>query len=183
MKIVGLGGSLRAESRSAAALRTALSIAEHAGAETELLDLRALNLPLYIPDVPVDAYPASVRPKLAIFLAACRSADVMLWATPTYHGSMSGALKNAIDFMQLLAQDAPPYLQGKAVGLVSIPDPAPMAHLASCVQELRAWLAPTRLTLSVADFSEELELASETSIRRIARLVDELLAHARQRSR
>ena len=47
LKIVGLGGSLAAISRSRAALATALEGAEAAGAETELLDLRELDLPMY----------------------------------------------------------------------------------------------------------------------------------------
>ncbi|HEU4853426.1 MAG TPA: NAD(P)H-dependent oxidoreductase [Telluria sp.] len=179
MKIVGLGGSLRVNSYSAAALRKALEIAADAGAQTDIIDLRELNLPIYIPDAPVAAYAPPVRDALEEFLAKCRSADVMLWATPTYHGSMSGAMKNAIDYMQLLARDPAPYLQGKAVGLLSISDAAPLAHLAGCVQELRAWLAPTRLTFDAEDFSDGMVLASEKALRRTTRLVDELLVHAR----
>jgi NAD(P)H-dependent FMN reductase len=51
--IVGLGGSLASVSKSRAALRTALAGA----AETQLLDLRELNLPMYNPDddKPTDA--------------------------------------------------------------------------------------------------------------------------------
>jgi len=41
-------------------------------------------------------------------VARYREADAMLWATPTYHGTMSGALKNALDYMQLLAKDPAP---------------------------------------------------------------------------
>jgi NAD(P)H-dependent FMN reductase len=47
LSVVGLGGSLRAGSTSRSALRTALEGAESAGAETLLLDLRELDLPLY----------------------------------------------------------------------------------------------------------------------------------------
>src|SRR5437870_4725485 len=50
LKIVGLGGSLAAISRSRAALATALEGAEEAGAVTELLDIRELDLPMYNPD-------------------------------------------------------------------------------------------------------------------------------------
>ena len=48
-KIVGLGGSLARVSRSRAALQVALAGAEGAGAETTLLDLRALALPMHAP--------------------------------------------------------------------------------------------------------------------------------------
>lgn len=65
--------------------------------------------------------------------------------------------------------------QGKAVGIILIADPAPLANMAGCVHELRAWLAPTRLTLNSQDFSPLLELADEKATRRITRLVEELL--------
>jgi multimeric flavodoxin WrbA len=50
LTIVGLGGSLAKTSRSRAALRMALEGAASAGAETTILDLRELALPMYNPD-------------------------------------------------------------------------------------------------------------------------------------
>jgi len=50
LTIVGLGGSLARSSRSLAALRVALEGAAEAGASTQLLDLRELDLPMYNPD-------------------------------------------------------------------------------------------------------------------------------------
>jgi FMN reductase len=175
VKIVALGGSLRINSFSAAALRAGLAVAAQLGATTEMLDLRFLNLPLYVPDLPVDSLKSAAQDAVGKLIESCRSADVMIWASPTYHGAMSGALKNAIDYMQHLAGDPAPYLQGKAVGIISIADPAPLANVAGCVHELRAWLAPTRLTLNSQDFSPSLELTDERATRRITRLVEELL--------
>jgi NAD(P)H-dependent FMN reductase len=51
LTIVGLGGSLAEISRSRAALEVALEGAVSAGAETTLLDLRELDLPMYDPEV------------------------------------------------------------------------------------------------------------------------------------
>ncbi|MER3423162.1 MAG: hypothetical protein C4293_07970 [Nitrospiraceae bacterium] len=48
IKIVGLGGSLRAPSSSLAALKIALEGAAEAGAHTQVLDVRTLNLPIYV---------------------------------------------------------------------------------------------------------------------------------------
>jgi len=45
--------------------------------------------------------------------------DAMIWASPTYHGSVSGAFKNALDWLILLAERTPPYLSNKPIGLVS----------------------------------------------------------------
>ena len=175
MKLVALSGSLRADSLSTAALRAALEIARRAGADTELCDLREIRLPLYLPDAPIASYPRAARAEITRLVAHFRHADAMLWATPTYHGTISGAFKNALDYMELLREEPEPYLQGKAVGLISIADAAPLASMAACVTELRAWLAPTRLTLHAADFAGDLALVSTSAIRRLERLTAELL--------
>lgn len=175
VKLVGLSGSLRAESLSTAALSAALEIARRAGVDTELCDLRAMDLPMYLPEAPIEAYPLAARAQITRLVAHYRDADAMLWATPTYHGSMSGAFKNALDYMELLGEQPEPYLQGKAVGLIAIADASPLASMAACVTELRAWLAPTRLTLRAADFAGERGLVSASAIRRLERLVAEVL--------
>ncbi len=43
----------------------------------------------------------------------------MIWSSPTYHGSVSGSFKNALDWLILLAEHAPPYLSNKPIGLVT----------------------------------------------------------------
>src|SRR5581483_11588880 len=48
--ILGVNGSLREKSRTALALRRLLDFAAEHGAETRVLDLRELELPLYRPD-------------------------------------------------------------------------------------------------------------------------------------
>ncbi len=173
-KMVGLGGSLRERSYSAAALRAGLAVAAERGFCIEALDLRALALPMYVPDQALADYPMEQQASLVQFVAALRGADVMLWTTPAYHGAMSGVFKNALDFMQLLAGDKRPYLQGCAVGLLTVSDASPLAGLANCVQELRAWLAPTRVTLDSDDFSEDMALTSASGQRRLGRLIAEL---------
>lgn len=107
----------------------------------------------------------------------------MLWTCPAYHRAMSGVFKNALDFMQLLARDPRPFLQGRAVGLVSLSDSSPLGGMAHCVQELRAWLAPTRVTLGDDDFDEALALRDEAAQRRLRRLVGELAGFVASRTR
>jgi len=175
MKLVMLGGSLREGSLSGAALRASAHIATSLGATVRTLDLRLIGLPMYIPDLPIDAYPKDCQPALLHFVQEVRSADAMVWATPTYHGSMSGAFKNAIDHIQMLAHDPAPYLQGKAVGLIAAGDSSPLASMAACVHELRAWLAPTRVVLKSSDFSPDLQLSADAALRRTTRLVSELV--------
>jgi FMN reductase len=179
--LVGLGGSMREKSYSRATLVEALRIAEaDYGAETELLDVRELRLPMFEPDLLVKEYSAEDQININRLLETTRRAEVMIWATPTYHGTMSGALKNALDFLELLSDDEPPYLQGRAVGLIAVNDSTPLASMINSVHELRAWLAPTQAVLSRHDFTPEFTLTNERAQRRLTRLVKELLDFAKQ---
>ena len=101
-KIVGLGGSLREGSRSRAALAVALDGAAAAGAEVELLDLRQLELPMYRPELEIDP-PEQVRR----VIDTCYEADGLMWSSPMYNGSVSGAFKNAIDWLHVLGSREP----------------------------------------------------------------------------
>jgi FMN reductase len=113
LKIVGLGGSLARVSSSRAALRTALDGAAAAGAETQLLDLRELDLPMYNPD---QHEPTAAATTL---IEACHAADGHLWSSPLYQGTVSGAFKNALDWLRLLGDRDPAYLHDKVIGLIS----------------------------------------------------------------
>lgn len=111
--VLGLGGSLAKVSRSRAALATALAGAASAGAGTQLLDLRELRLPMYDPD---DRHPTEAARRL---IETCYSADGLLWSSPMYQGTVSGAFKNALDWLHLLGGRDPPYLYDKVIGLIS----------------------------------------------------------------
>src|SRR5262245_28377556 len=111
LSIVGLGGSMAAVSRSRAALRLALEGAADAGAGTELLDLRDLALPMYDPDVYEPTESA------ARLIETCYAADGMLWSSPMCQGTISGAFKNALDWLHSLGEREPPFLHDKVIGL------------------------------------------------------------------
>ena len=92
VKILGVSGSMREHSRSRRALALVLEAARERGAETQLLDLHALDLPMYRPDGAKEA--ASV----AGAAEAVNWAGAFVLASPDYHGSMSGAMKNFLDY-------------------------------------------------------------------------------------
>lgn len=113
LKIVGIGGSLAETSASLAALQLALDGAREAGAETELFDVKAMGLPLYVPgtdDVPEEAQ---------ALVEASHAADGLVWSSPMYHGTVSGAFKNALDWLDLMGDYEPPFLTDKVIGLIS----------------------------------------------------------------
>ncbi len=115
MHVMGIGGSVRPGSASMRAMERALRAAEEAGASTELWDLSAVPLPLYAPEKLLRESPGPVSG----LVQAARASDGFIWGTPAYHGTLSGAVKNALDYLEFLAADEPPYLHGKVVGLIS----------------------------------------------------------------
>lgn len=121
VRIAGIGGSLREGSYSLGALRFALDAAGDEGAETRLLGLDTLDLPLYDPDKSTpEAYGEPVAGRVRHLLDTARWADGFIWSSPAYHGAVSGAFKNALDYLQFLVGEQPSYLYGKVVAGVSV---------------------------------------------------------------
>lgn len=110
-RIVGLGGTSRPESTSECALRACLARIETLGASTEAFCSESLDLPLYGTGAPLT--PAARR-----LVEAIRQCDGLVISSPCYHGGISGAIKNALDYVEELRDDARPYLDGRAVGIV-----------------------------------------------------------------
>lgn len=121
-------------------METVLEGAAAAGAETELLDLRELDLPMYDPD---DDEPTESAGTL---IEACYAADGLLWSSPLYQGTISGALKNALDWLHLLGDREPAYLHDKVIGLVSAAGGTQglqaINTMEFAVRALRGWAVP-----------------------------------------
>ncbi len=92
LKILGVNGSLRHGSFSRRSLELTLEAVPDSQAETRLLDLSRIDLPMYRPGGVV---PADVVREVG---EAVTWADAFVLATPDYHGSMSGAMKNFLDY-------------------------------------------------------------------------------------
>jgi FMN reductase len=138
--VVGLGGSLARVSKSRAALQEALEGAAAAGARTTLLDLRELDLPLYNPD---NEEPGAAATEL---IESCYQADGLIWSSPLYQGTISGTLKNALDWLHLLGERDPPYLHDKVIGLISaaggMQGLQAINTMEFVVRALRGWAVP-----------------------------------------
>ncbi len=155
MLIVGIGGTTRADSATERALRAALAEAEAAGAEVRLFGGPALLAqPIYDPQ---DDGGKALR---AEFVDAVRRADGVLIASPGYHGSISGLIKNALDGLEDLRADERPYLDGRAVGLIVTAEGAQagastLAALRAIVHALRGWPTPLGVVLNVAEPADQ----------------------------
>jgi NAD(P)H-dependent FMN reductase len=91
--VVAVAGSRSRDSSTRAALQRALDAAADAGADTEMLHLGALDLPLYDPDRDLDE-----QGDAAHAVARTDAADALLVGSPVYHGSYSSAFKSWHDF-------------------------------------------------------------------------------------
>jgi FMN reductase len=179
MRVVGLGGSLRAGSTSRTALQAALDGAEAAGAEPRLLWVRDLDLPPYTPEHSI--------PQAAHELAeAVYSCEAMVWSSPTYHGSVSGSFKNVLDWLILLADRDPPYLTNKPVGLMStaggVQGLQAVNSMEFIVRALRGWSVPMVLPVAQSwqTFDPDGRLTDEGIAGQLRELGAEVVRAARQ---
>lgn len=92
MKILAISGSLRAASINSALLRAASRLAPADMCVDIFRDLG--NLPLFNPDME-----AMDPPLVAAFRAQLNAADAVLIASPEYAHGVTGAMKNALDWM------------------------------------------------------------------------------------
>jgi chromate reductase, NAD(P)H dehydrogenase (quinone) len=107
--VLGICGSLRKASFNMAALRTAIEL-RPAGMEVTVADIS--QIPLYNEDVRAEGFP----PPVEALRQQIKAADALLFACPEYNYSMSGVLKNAIDWASR-PPDQP--FAGKAVAIIS----------------------------------------------------------------
>lgn len=91
VKALGISGSLRKGSYNTAALRAAGELLPD-GMTLATADIS--GLPLYNDDVRAAGYPPAVQR----FRDQLAAADALLFVTPEYNFSVSGVLKNAIDW-------------------------------------------------------------------------------------
>ena len=91
MKILGVSGSLRKRSLNTKLLHAARELAPE-GLEIEIAAID--EIPVFNEDVQAQEFP----PATHSFRERIAAADALLFATPEYNYSMSGVLKNAIDW-------------------------------------------------------------------------------------
>lgn len=148
--IVGIGGTTRPGSSTESALRVALRHAETLGADTRLFGGEALAaLEGYSPEQTTRS-----EGQRAI-VEAVRRADAVIFASPGYHGGVSGLVKNAIDLLEDLRADPRVYLDGMPVGCIVTAAGwqgcnTTLGAMRSIVHALRGWPTPLGVTLNTA---------------------------------
>jgi FMN reductase len=176
-RIVGLGGTVRAGSSSELALRFALRAAEEEGAQVSLIAGEDLVLPMYSPENRRE------DPRSQRLVKLLREADGVIVASPGYHGSLSGLVKNALDYTEDMRTDDRPYFEGRAVGSIVCAAGwqavgTTLTALRSIIHALRGWPTPVGVGINTSTraFDEHgdcLDPAVAGQLRLVARQVVE----------
>jgi len=117
-KVLAFAGATRTESWNKKLVRVAVRAAQQAGGEVTLIDLRDYPMPLYDGDLERDhGLPPKARELKALMVAT----DAFLLSCPEYNSSISGVLKNTIDWISRPQPEETRYLafKGKVAGLLS----------------------------------------------------------------
>jgi NAD(P)H-dependent FMN reductase len=175
VKIVGISGSLRDSSYTALALQQAITRVEALGAEVELLDLRNLNLPFCNGGDEYPDYPDVIKLQDSV-----KEADGLILATPEYHGSVSGVIKNALDLMSF------EHLSDKVTGLISVlggqSNSNALNDLRIIMRWVHAWVIPEQIAIGQAwqAFDREGKLLDEKLSQRFDQFAQSLVDHTRK---
>jgi chromate reductase len=178
LRVVGIAGSLRAGSFNKAALRAAVELAPE-GVTVEIAEIG--DLPLYNDDVRTEGYPPSVQ-RLRDQLAA---ADAILFVTPEYNYSVSGVLKNAIDWASRPPNQPfdgkPVAIMGASGGLLGTA--RAQYHLRQMLVFLNAYPVnkpEVMIGQAAQKFDENLNLTDEPTRKFVAALLTSLAAWTRR---
>ena len=182
--IVGIGGTPRPGSTTERALALALRRAEKAGARTRLFGGEFLErLPHFNPG------PTGATADQADLAQAIRDADGVIIATPGYHGSLSGVVKNALDTLELTRDDPKPYFQGKPVGTIITADGwqaagTTLMALRSIIHALRGWPTPFGAALNAGPslFDEAGECREPKDAWQLATVAEQVVEFAKMRA-
>ena len=149
IEVVGIGGSVDPQSQSDRALRAVLASVTELGASVTHFSGASLDLPPYHSD-------AEVPLRARDYIESVRKADAVVIASPGYHGTVSGLVKNALDYLEELRRDPRPYLDGRPVGVLAVArgwqaSVGTLGTLREVVHALRGWPTPLGAAINSAE--------------------------------
>ena len=166
-KVLGIGSSLRDGSSSTATLRIALDLIKKHGAEARLLDLKQTNLPLYDPNENQSGL------ELQKVEEDVKWADAFILATPDYHGSMSGTMKNFLDYFWS-------EFAGKTFGYICASHEkglTVMDQMRTAVRQCYGWSLPYGISVNGEDDLENGKIVHQRMKSRLEMLARDLVVY------
>jgi FMN reductase len=183
IRILAIGGSTRPNSSSEKAIRIAADAAREAGGTVTVITSRDLMLPIY------DTESQDRDPKAVALVEAVRSAHGIIVSSPGYHGGISGMMKNALDYIEDLGREDPPYLHGRAVGCIAVAygwqaTVSTLHQLRQVAHALRGWPTPLGGTINalVTEFAEDGSLADQSAQEQLRTIGTQVVEFARMRA-
>ena len=181
--VVGIGGTATPDSSTERLLRHALDRCGALDAETLLFDGAALDLPMYAPGE------RARSGKAVALIEGLRRANGVVIASPGYHGTVSGLIKNALDYVQDMAEDGAPYFEGRAVGLIAAAagwqaTGTTLATLRSITHALRGWPTPMAVAVNSVQpvFGADGAIADRGLAQQLEILASQVVSFARMKA-
>ena len=176
VNVLGVAGSMRQESYSTRALEMVLEEAKKYNAESYMLELRKINLPLYDPsEITPDEF-SSNNNNLVLerITTSLRWADVFVLASPDYHGSMSGGMKNFLDyFWEVFAGKKFGYIVASHEKGLTVAD-----QMRTAVRQCYGWSMPYNISINgERDFDSKGNLVNSALAKRIKMLARDLVTY------
>lgn len=169
LNVLGVGSSMRQGSYSTTALNMILDMAKGNEAETKLLDLRQTNLPML--------YAAKDDThEIVQVTELVEWADAYILATPDYHGSMSGSLKNFLDYFWS-------EFAGKTFGYIVASHEkglTVMDQMRTAVRQCYGWSIPYGISINPEDdFNDKKEVINRKLWSRLDMLARDLVVYGK----
>jgi NAD(P)H-dependent FMN reductase len=176
INVLGVAGSMRQDSYSTLGLRMVLEEAKKYYSESYLLELRDISLPLYDPSGPSSNDPSfnNSNNVLEKITTALKWADALVLASPDYHGSISGTLKNFLDyFWEDFAGKTFGYIIASHEKGLTVAD-----QMRTAVRQCYGWSMPYNISINgEKDFDSEGNLVNPALVKRIKMLARDLVTY------
>jgi NAD(P)H-dependent FMN reductase len=178
VNVLGVAGSMRQQSYSTRTLKIVLEEAKKYSSEPYMLELRKINLPLYDPSEitsdepsPNNNYRNNVLERIT---TALRWADAFVLASPDYHGSMSGGMKNFLDyFWEDFAGKTFGYIVASHEKGLTVAD-----QMRTAVRQCYGWSMPYNISINgEKDFDSKGNLVNSALAKRIKMLARDLVTY------
>lgn len=171
LNILGVAGSMRKDSYGTKILKIVLDLASKYEAQISLLDLRKVNMPLYNPDLSIQSDTNMQKATDQV-----NWADAFILVSPDYHGSISGSMKNFLDYYW-------EEFAGKTFGYICTSHEkglTVMDQMRTAVRQCYGWSLPYGISVNGSeDFNDEGEVINKLLNKRLKMLARDLVVYSK----
>jgi NAD(P)H-dependent FMN reductase len=168
LKVLGVGSSMRQDSFSTETLKVVLNKVNKNGGDTRLLNLYSDPLPMYTAEY------NEKQSGIGHAIELVDWADAIILATPDYHGSMAGSLKNFLDYFW--AEFA-----GKTFGYICSSHEkglTVMDQMRTAIRQCYGWSLPYGISInSTQDFNQDRDIINARLLGRLDSFARDLVVY------